>query len=35
MDYSTTGGQVDDIKTKLDDYKAKIIAGEIKVPVTP
>ena len=35
VDYSTSGGQVDDIKTKLDDYKAKIISGEIKVPATP
>jgi len=35
IDYSTSGGQVDDIKTKLDDYKAKIISGEIKVPATP
>ena len=32
VDYSTTGGMVDDIKSKLDDYKAKIIAGEITVP---
>lgn len=31
--YSTSGGQVDDIKTKLDEYKAKIISGEIVVPV--
>jgi basic membrane protein A len=30
--YSTTGGQVDDIKSKLDDYKQKIISGEITVP---
>jgi basic membrane protein A len=35
VDYSTTGGQVDDIKSKLDEYKQKIIAGEIKVPTTP
>lgn len=35
IDYSTSGGQVDDIKAKLDDYKAKIISGEIKVPATP
>ena len=35
VDYSTTGGQIDDIKSKLDDYKAKIVSGEIKVPVTP
>ena len=30
--YSTTGGQIDDITTKLDEYKAKIISGEITVP---
>ncbi|WP_082552998.1 MULTISPECIES: BMP family lipoprotein [unclassified Phycicoccus] len=35
VDYSTTGGQIDDIKSKLDDYKQKIISGEIKVPTTP
>jgi len=33
--YSTTGGKVDDIKAQLDEYKAKIISGEIKVPITP
>jgi basic membrane protein A len=32
VDYSTTGGKVDDIKSKLDDYKAQIIAGTITVP---
>ncbi|MDH2423920.1 BMP family ABC transporter substrate-binding protein [Sphaerisporangium sp. TRM90804] len=32
VDYSTTGGQVDDIKAKLDEYKQKIIDGEITVP---
>ncbi|MFC4057910.1 BMP family protein [Planomonospora corallina] len=32
VDYSTTGGHVDDIKTQLDEYKQKIISGEIKVP---
>ena len=32
VDYSTTGGQVDDIKAQLDDYKAQIISGEITVP---
>jgi basic membrane protein A and related proteins len=32
VDYSTTGGKVDDIKSKLDDYKQKIINGEITVP---
>ncbi|HEX6921544.1 MAG TPA: BMP family ABC transporter substrate-binding protein [Actinomycetes bacterium] len=35
VDYSTTGGKVDDIKSKLDEYKQKIISGEIKVPTTP
>ena len=35
VDYSTTGGQIDDIKAKLDDFKQKIISGEIKVPTTP
>ena len=35
VDYSKTGGHVDDIAGKLDDYKQKIIAGEIKVPVAP
>ncbi len=32
--FSTSGGAIDDIKTKLDDYQAKIIAGTIKVPTT-
>jgi basic membrane protein A len=32
VDYSTTGGHIDDIKSKLDDYKQKIISGEITVP---
>ena len=32
--YATSGGQVDDIKTQLEDYKAKIISGEIKVPTS-
>jgi basic membrane protein A len=35
VDYATTGGQIDDIKSKLDDYKQQIIDGKIKVPVTP
>jgi len=30
--YSTSGGFVDDIKDKLEDFKAKIIAGTIEVP---
>ncbi len=34
VDYSTTGGQVDDIKSKLDEFKQKIISGEITVPTT-
>ena len=32
LDYATTGGNVDDIKAKLDDFKAKIASGEITVP---
>jgi basic membrane protein A and related proteins len=32
VDYSTSGGKVDDIKSQLDDYKQKIINGEITVP---
>ncbi len=35
VDYSTTGGKVDDIKAKLDDYKQQIIAGTITVPAKP
>ncbi|MER7073779.1 BMP family ABC transporter substrate-binding protein [Terrabacter sp. NPDC000476] len=35
VDYATTGGKVDDIKSKLDEYKQKIISGEIKVPTQP
>lgn len=33
--YSTSGGQVDDIVTKLDDYKKQIVDGTITVPTTP
>ncbi len=33
--YSTSGGQVDDIADQLDEYKQKIIDGDIKVPTTP
>ena len=33
--YATSGGKVDDIKSKLDDYKQQIISGKIKVPATP
>jgi basic membrane protein A len=35
VDYATTGGQVDDIKAKLDAYKKQIIDGKITVPTTP
>ena len=34
VDYSTTGGKIDDIKAKLDDFKKQIIDGKIKVPTT-
>ena len=33
--YSTSGGYLDDIKDKLDAYKADIISGKIVVPTTP
>ena len=32
--FATSGGFVDDIKTQLDEYQAKIISGEIVVPAT-
>ena len=32
VDYSTTGGMVDDIKDQLEEFKAKIVSGEITVP---
>lgn len=32
VDYSTTGGKIDDIKAKLEDYKKQIIDGKITVP---
>lgn len=32
VDYSKTGGQVDDIAEQLDELKAKIVSGEITVP---
>jgi basic membrane protein A and related proteins len=35
VDYATTGGQVDDIKAKLDAYKKQIIDGKITVPTAP
>jgi basic membrane protein A and related proteins len=33
--YSTSGGQIDDIKDQLDAFKQQIIDGEITVPTTP
>lgn len=33
--YATSGGYLDDVKTKLEDFKKQIIAGTIKVPTTP
>ena len=33
--YATSGGYVDDIVPQLEDFKAKIISGEIKVPTKP
>ena len=35
VDFSTTGGHIDDIKAQLDAFKQKIISGQIKVPTTP
>jgi basic membrane protein A len=35
VDYSTSGGQIDDIKSKIDAFKQQIIAGTIKVPTKP
>ncbi|MFC5180254.1 BMP family lipoprotein [Actinomadura harenae] len=35
VSYATTGGFVDDIKAKLDQYKADIVSGKIKVPTKP
>lgn len=35
VDYSTTGGKIDDIKDQIDEYKEKIISGEITVPTAP
>jgi basic membrane protein A len=33
--YATSGGKVDDIKSKLDDYRQQIIDGKITVPDKP
>ncbi len=35
VDYSTSGGYLDDVKDKLDKIKADIIAGTITVPTAP
>ncbi len=35
VNYSTTGGHLDDIKAQLDDYKQQIISGQITVPTKP
>ena len=35
VDYSTTGGHIDDIKSKLDAFKQDIIDGKITVPTKP
>jgi basic membrane protein A and related proteins len=35
VDYSTSGGFVDDVTGRLEEYKQQIISGEIKVPTTP
>ncbi|MFC0544371.1 BMP family lipoprotein [Kutzneria chonburiensis] len=34
VDYATSGGKIDDIKSTVDAYKAQIISGAIKVPST-
>lgn len=35
VDYATTGGKIDDIKAKVDDFKQQIIDGKVTVPTTP
>jgi basic membrane protein A len=35
VDYSTSGGFVDDIASELDAFKQQIIDGEIEVPTSP
>ncbi len=34
VDYSLSGGKIDDIKTKVDEFKTKIIDGSITVPTS-
>jgi basic membrane protein A len=33
--YATSGGKIDDIKTKLDTFKQQIVDGKITVPAKP
>lgn len=35
IDYSTSGGKIDDIKAKVDEFKQKIVDGTITVPTKP
>ncbi|HLO34689.1 MAG TPA: hypothetical protein VK194_01340 [Candidatus Deferrimicrobium sp.] len=35
VDVSHSGGFIDDIRPELDAARARIISGEIRVPVTP
>ncbi|MEI8412585.1 MULTISPECIES: BMP family lipoprotein [unclassified Kribbella] len=30
--YATSGGHIDDITAKIDEYKAKLVSGELKAP---
>ncbi len=33
--YSVSGGFIDDIVPELEEWKAKIVSGEIEVPTEP
>lgn len=33
--YATSGGKIDDIKPKLDEFKQKIVSGAVTVPTAP
>jgi basic membrane protein A len=35
IDYSKSGGQIDDITTQIDDFKTQIVDGEVEVPTAP
>ncbi|GAB3590376.1 BMP family ABC transporter substrate-binding protein [Angustibacter peucedani] len=35
VDYATTGGKIDDIKSKIDEMKQQIVDGKVTVPTTP